>query len=131
MLFRSQRAQEREEGGRSLDATRELLRENLIPQARQVGRRAQAQVEELKRGVERAAESVLGDDAEQLKLARSELDSLTDQLQREIGQAGRGADQRQAGQERRPGEPGAQGEQSQGERGQPGTERGEREGRSG
>lgn len=123
---RLQQAQEREEGGRALDATRELLRENLLPQARQTGRRAQAQVEELRRGVERAAESVLGDDAEQLKLARSELDSLTEQLQREVGQAGRGGDQRQAGQERRPGEEGKSGEQSPDGRGQPGGERGER-----
>ena len=123
---RLQKAQEREEGGRALDATRELLRENLLPQARQTGRRAQAQVEELRRGVERAAESVLGDDAEQLKLARSELDSLTEQLQREVGQAGRGGDQRQAGQERRAGEEGKPGEQSPDGRGQPGGERGER-----
>ncbi len=128
---RLQQAQEREEGGRALDATRELLRDNLIPQARQVGRRAQSQVEELRRGVERAAESVLGDDAEQLKLARSELDSLTDQLQREIGQAGRGGDERQAGQERRPGQSGTPGESSPDGGGQPGAERGEREARPG
>jgi hypothetical protein len=31
--------------------------------------------------------SVLGDDAEQLKLAQSELDQLTEQLQRELAQA--------------------------------------------
>ena len=128
---RLQRAQEREEGGRALDATRELLRDDLLPQARQVGRRAQAQVEELRRGVERAAESVLGDEAEQLKLARSELDSLTDQLQRESSQGGRGEDQRQAGQERRPGEGGKADETSPPGTGQSAGERGERAGREG
>ena len=128
---RLQRAQEREEGGRALDATRELLRDDLLPQARQVGRRAQAQVEELRRGVERAAESVLGDEAEQLKLARSELESLPDQLQRESSQGGRGDDQRQAGQERRPGEGGKADETSPPSAGQPGGERGERAGREG
>lgn len=128
---RLQRAQEREEGGRALDATRELLRDDLLPQARQVGRRAQAQVEELRRGVERAAESVLGDEAEQLKLARSELDSLTDQLQRESSQGGRGDDQRQAGQERRPGEGGKADETSPPGTGQSASERGERAGREG
>lgn len=128
---RLQRAQEREEGGRALDATRELLRDELLPQARQVGRRAQAQVEELRRGVERAAESVLGDEAEQLKLARSELDSLTDQLQRESSQGARGGDQRQAGQEGRPGEGGKPEEPAQEGGVQPGGGRGGREGRPG
>ena len=128
---RLQRAQEREEGGRALDATRELLRDELLPQARQVGRRAQAQVEELRRGVERAAENVLGDEAEQLKLARSELDSLTDQLQRESNQGARGGDQRQAGQEGRPGEGGKPEEPAQEGGVQPGGGRGGREGRPG
>jgi len=128
---RLQRAQEREEGGRALDATRELLRDELLPQARQVGRRAQAQVEELRRGVERAAESVLGDEAEQLKLARSELDSLTDQLQRESSQGARGGDQRQAGQEGRPGKGGKPEEPAQEGGVQPGGGRGGREGRPG
>ncbi len=93
MNERLQKAQEREEGGRALDLTSDLLREGLLPQAQQAGQRARGEIEDLKRGVERAAESVLGDDAEQLKLARSELDALTDQLQRELAQAAGGAQQ--------------------------------------
>jgi hypothetical protein len=58
--------------------------------ARQAGQRTREQLDELRHGVERAAESVLGDDAEQLKLAQSELDSLAEQLRREIAQ-GQGA----------------------------------------
>ena len=85
---RLQRAQEREEGGRAVDVTRELLRDGLLGEARQAGERSRGLVDELRRGVERAAERVLGDDAEQLKLARSELDALADQLQRELATAG-------------------------------------------
>lgn len=88
LLNRLQRNMEREGGGKALEATSDLLRENLLPQANRTAQSARSEIEELKRGVERAAESVLGDDAEQLKIAQSELDALTDQLQREIAQAG-------------------------------------------
>jgi hypothetical protein len=87
---RLQKTAESEQGGKVLDLTREMLREGYLPQARQAGQTARGEIDELRRGVERAAESVLGDDAEQLKLAQSELDALTDQLQREIAQAGAG-----------------------------------------
>lgn len=121
---RLQKASEREGGGKALDLTGEMLREGYLPQASQAGQRARGQIDELRRGVERAAESVLGDDAEQLKLARSELDQLTDQLQREIAQAqgqgrdpngaqpgGSPGDQRQAGnQPGQPGDPQARGQ---------------------
>ncbi len=132
---RLQRAQDREEGGRALDLTRDLLREGLLPQALTAGQRARSGIEELKRGVERAAESVLGDDAEQLKLARSELDALADQLQREIAQAG--GEPGQAGQSQPGQQPGQRSPRDErqagnqpGERGQqPGSGReGEREG---
>lgn len=85
---RLQKTAESEEGGKVLDLTREMLQENYLPQARQAGQTARSELDDLRRGVERAAESVLGDDAEQLKLAQSELDALADQLQREIAQAG-------------------------------------------
>ncbi len=135
---RMQKTAEREGGGKALDVTREMLREGYLPQARQAGQRARGEIDELKRGVERAAESVLGDDAEQLKLARSELDQLTDQLKREIAQAGEQAGQQpgerdgrqagnqqpgqpgQPGQSGQPGEPGQEGQQPGGEGQQPG-----------
>jgi hypothetical protein len=133
---RLQRTAERDEGGKSLDLTRELLKDGYLPQARQAGQGVRNQIDDLRKGVERAAESVLGDDAEQLRVARSELDALTDQLQREIAQAGAGQNPNdpQAGQQpgQRPGQRG-QGDQRQagtepgqgGERsptGEPGTE---------
>jgi len=79
-----------EENGRSLATASDLLRQNLIPQARDAEQRARAGIEDLMKGVERAAERVVGDDAESLRLARAELDAVTDQLQREIAEARRG-----------------------------------------
>ena len=75
------------EGGKMLDLTSELLRQELLSQARQAGERSQSGIEDLKRGVERAAESVLGDDTEALRLAQQELDKLMDELQREMARA--------------------------------------------
>lgn len=118
---RLQRASEREGGGKALDLTSEMLREGYLPQASQAGQRARGEIDELRRGVERAAESVLGDDAEQLKLARSELDQLTDQLQREIAQGqGRDPNGAQPG-----GQPGQRGSGAPNDSRQAGTQPGE------
>jgi hypothetical protein len=66
----------------------ELLRRGFIPQAVQLEQQARPILDELKRGVERAAESVLGDDAEALRLARNELDEITRQIEEEIARSG-------------------------------------------
>jgi hypothetical protein len=79
-----------EQGGRALDLTRTLVREGYLPQAAQAEQRARAGIDELRRGVERATESVIGDDTEALRLAKSELDAVTEQLQREAGAAATG-----------------------------------------
>jgi hypothetical protein len=106
---RLQQSAEKDEGGRSLDMTREMLREGYLPQAGQAAQKATAGINELKRGVEKAAESVIGDDAEALKLAQSELDRAMDQLERELKDAqaaaggANGAQQAQAG--KGPGDP--------------------------
>ncbi|MGO8677308.1 MAG: hypothetical protein ACLQVX_15735 [Limisphaerales bacterium] len=72
------------DGAKLLDALSELLRQDLLPEAGEVAQRAAPRLEDLKRGVENAAESVLGDDTEALRLAQQELNRLTDQLQQEI-----------------------------------------------
>ena len=142
LLDRLQKNAEREAGGKTLDLATDMLREGYMPQAGQAGRRARAATDELKRGVERAADSVLGDDAEQLKLAQSELDKLTEELTREIAQA-QGPGQpgqsgaRQAGMapggERAPGEAGVPGpgEQPGQEPGRGGAQPGQTPGQSG
>ena len=74
------------DGVKSVELTSELLRQGLLPQARQAGGRANSAVSDLKRGIERAAEKILGDDTEALRLAQQELDQLSGQVEREIAQ---------------------------------------------
>ncbi len=65
----------------------ELARRGYDSQVKQFEEKARGEVEKVKKGVERAAESVLGDEAEALRQARAEIDSLGKQLEREIAQA--------------------------------------------
>ena len=114
------------DGAKSLELTSEMLRQGLEGAAGAAGRRARASIDTLKQGVERAAEKVLGDDTEALRLAQQELESLTQQLERELAKATGGAmgstnatAQAQApGGQPQPGsnpggQPGAEGERSQ------------------
>ncbi len=76
---------------KALDATGELLRRNFLPQAQQIERRAGEGIDQLRKGVEEAAKSVLGDEAESLRLARQQLDELIKQANGEpTARAGRG-----------------------------------------
>ena len=67
-----------------LDITTEMLRRSFVPQASQLEQRARQGITSLKNGVEQAAESVLGDETEALRLARKELDDLSRQVEREM-----------------------------------------------
>jgi hypothetical protein len=85
----------------------ELSRRGYGAQVKQFEEKARGEVEKVKKGVERAAESVLGDEAEALRQARAELDALRKQLDREMAEArpdlaqnsqvgqGKGADSRE------------------------------------
>ena len=73
---------------RALEVTSELLRRNFLPQAQEVEQRAGESIEKLKKGVEDAAESVLGDEAESLRLAKEQLDELIRQVDEEAARAG-------------------------------------------
>ena len=72
---------------RSLEVTEEMLRRGNTPEARQLGERVERSMQDLKKGVEQAAESVLGDEAEALRLAKRELDDLAQQLNNEIARS--------------------------------------------
>ena len=61
---------------KSLDLSAELVQRGFLSQAGQFDQRARKTIDDLKRGVEKAAESVLGDDVEALRLARRELETL-------------------------------------------------------
>ncbi len=83
-----------QDGAKLLDATGEMVRQGFLPQAQEIGQRARGGLEDLKTGVERAAESVLGDDTEALRVAKQELDQVKEELEREISQSGGGDRQR-------------------------------------
>jgi hypothetical protein len=76
-----------QDGAKLLNLTSEMLRTDFLPQAAEAGQRSRGRIEDFKRGVERAAESVIGDDTEALRQARRELENLTEDLKREMAQA--------------------------------------------
>ncbi len=78
---------QQDDSAKALDWTAEMLRQGYLPQAGQTEQRARAGIGQLKQGVERAAESVLGDETEALRLARQEINDLVQQLNREMAQA--------------------------------------------
>jgi hypothetical protein len=67
----------------SLAAAETLLQRGLPSQATPFERRARQEIDELKNSVEQAANSVLGDETEALRVARQELTDLADQVRRE------------------------------------------------
>jgi hypothetical protein len=90
----------RRTGRTSVEVSADLLREGLAAEANNLERRTRRSINDLKSGVERAAESVLGDDTEALRLARNELEELSRQLERELTQAQRGSNTNGAGSRR-------------------------------
>jgi hypothetical protein len=72
---------------RDLEVAGELIRRNFLPQAQDIQQRAGQGIEELRKGVEEAAESVLGDEAEALRLAREQLDELIREVNEEVALA--------------------------------------------
>jgi len=72
---------------KALEVAGELLRRNFLPEAQQIERQAGKGIEELRKGVEEAAKSVLGDEAESMRLARQQLDELIRQVNEEAARA--------------------------------------------
>jgi hypothetical protein len=87
---------------RALEVTSELLRRNFLPQAQEMEQRTGKGIEELRKGIEDAAGSVLGDEAESLRLARQQLDELIRQVNEEAARAG--SEATQDGDPNRPGD---------------------------
>ena len=120
---------------KSLEVASELAKNGMNTPASAVEQRARAGIEEMRKGVERAAESVLGDEAEALKQAAKTLDSLARQLEIELarGEAKQGE---KGGEPKAGGQPSdakdKSGQQAQGEGKQPGKQAGKQgEGKSG
>ena len=65
----------------------ELLKRNFVNESRPFTEQARRETQDLKRAVERAAQSVLGDDLAALRLAQKELQDLSAQVESELAQA--------------------------------------------
>ncbi|MDA1277112.1 MAG: hypothetical protein O2960_24120 [Verrucomicrobia bacterium] len=89
-LYDTIRKTDQTKANNSVEMSSELLRRGFVTQAAEPERQARQIIDNLRKGVETAAESVLGDELESLRLARSELDDLTRQLNQEIEEAMRG-----------------------------------------
>lgn len=66
------------------NATQQLLRQGIISEAAKAEQQARAAIDQLTKGIEKAAESVLGNEVDSLKRARRELAELSQQLDKEI-----------------------------------------------
>jgi hypothetical protein len=95
---------------RALEITGELIKRDLVPQARDIEQQASEGIEQIRRGVEEAARSVLGDEADSLRMAREQLDELIRQVNDEATRAGNAGRQQQQGE---PNQPGGQADQQQ------------------
>jgi hypothetical protein len=74
-----------------LEAGGELVDRGFLTKAAEVERSARTNINELRQRVEKAAESVLGSQAEALRYARAELDQLAKEVERDVGGAGTNA----------------------------------------
>ena len=86
-LYDSVRKSSQDNLEKTLSASEQLLAQNFVAEAGKFEQRARADIEDLKKRVEQAAETVLGDETEALRLAKRELDALSDQLDKEMAQA--------------------------------------------
>ena len=100
---------------RALDAAGRSLQRGLMQDAQQVEKIAGRGITQLKEGVEKAAEAVLGDETEALRRAREELKNLSQELNREIARNAP-AEGSQLPRER-PAQEGEKGREGEGEKG--------------
>ena len=82
-LYDLLRQQAQSDTGERLKNGTELLRRGFVDQSKELQPGVTRDLEQLRRGVERAAESVLGDESAELRFAQNELDALSRELQRE------------------------------------------------
>ncbi|OHB61533.1 MAG: hypothetical protein A2167_02835, partial [Planctomycetes bacterium RBG_13_46_10] len=95
-LYDTLRRASTENVDKALEAVGELLRRNFLPQAQDIEQQASEAIAQLRKGVEDAAGSVLGDEAEALRIAQQQLDELLKQVNDEVARAA-GAGQFRAG----------------------------------
>lgn len=89
-LYDTVRETRQEQPDQQLELSRQLLERGFVEEARQAETDAGRGITKLREGVEKAAQSVLGDETEALRRARGELDQLASELEQELQQNGRG-----------------------------------------
>lgn len=116
-LYDLLRQQSQSDIDEQLQTSSDLLRQGFVEQTENMQPNLQRGFDKLRENVERAASSVLGDEATSLRFAQEELDSLTRDLQAERGDNENGSPVGQKGEEQRPGlaqEPSEEGQSGQG-----------------
>jgi hypothetical protein len=68
-----------------LETSQQLVERGFLPQAGEAEQSARRNIDELRQGIERAAEQVLGNETESLRYAQKELDDLARQVGGELG----------------------------------------------
>lgn len=71
----------------ALEVASQLLKRGFVPQATEAEKQASKGIETVRRGIEKAAESVLGNELDALKRARQDLEQLSKAVQEEVAQA--------------------------------------------
>lgn len=77
----------------NLEESRQYARMGDRPNAQEAERKATKAVEDLQKGVDKAAESILGSESDALRMARAELDSLIKGMKQEDAENGSGGDE--------------------------------------
>lgn len=121
-LYDTARKAAEQKVGESLDHARRLAAAGATPDAADAARKAAAGTDELRKGVEKAAEGVLGGQTEALKRAKRELDELSEQFDRELAQATGRQPRERKGENPQPKEAPKPGQQGQPNRPMPGAQ---------
>jgi hypothetical protein len=79
-LYDTYRQTSTENVDRALQTTEELIRRNFVPQAQNTEEKAREGIQKLREGIEEAARSVLGDEADSLRLARQQIEDALREL---------------------------------------------------
>ncbi len=86
-LYETVRKARSDRPGDALDESRNLVGRGLVDQAAEAEQRAHDGLDRLQRGIERAADSVLGNELETLRRAQEELDGAARAVENELAQA--------------------------------------------
>lgn len=86
-LYDTFRKTEQQQTDRKLETTKQLLQRNLTPQAQQMAEQTKTDISQLREGIDQAAEAVLGNEVDSLRLALDQLQQLSRQVDQEVATA--------------------------------------------